>query len=234
MPMTATTNVALWRRQVEAAAIVLVLLLGGPNRTEANPAWGGNCADCHTKARPEAANLLNTVLRDVPGHGFQPVLPAFPGDVVEITARVGDGHDRYSIALRGLSGGGLADQAHHLVFTPDAGWSSAADYFYVPSSTVWPRDWSYELALAPTTPPDYYALRSTVAGKGGGLWSDTELFYVWVQEVPEPATLGGAGTLVAALAAMGWWRRRCEPGGGGAGERGVEGPGGERGERCES
>lgn len=193
--------------------------------TWAKPGYGVNCSRCHSNSRDGMVIVDYDALTNL-GDGDYKTFNVEAGKSVSLSLNVTDGHDKYAIVLKDLEKKGVqGNNTNSLAFTPDPDWvdnSSMNPPYYVSTSSKheWSggtRPYSFNLQVDNSTPADYYILRFEIAGKGGGLWSQEEIFYLHVLSsapVPGNGDIDGDGDVNMydfSLFASHWPDTDCSP-----------------------
>ena len=171
-----------------------------------------DCAACHASAsqlgsvRPGAMSVLGEglinldLMRNDPiNRGSLKFFRAHPGDTVALNVRVFDGRDRYAVSITNFEADAVLGPVNSdflTGFTPDPSWHidqqfppSPVFYTSADPGTTWlpgqaPKNYTFQLTLAPNTPPNTYELEFSVAGVRTTLprfkFVDSEYFYLQV------------------------------------------------------
>ena len=184
-----------WRWTGFKAAIVLTVALVLADTATA--AFYINCASCHPVPQT-GMEIVNFQTVTNLGEGLLKVFKVTPGGSVVIQLKVTNSYGgSYALNINSLGTGGVNNSNNHMVCTADPTWTSyfpgtATNFFLAGPSTTDPDIWTFHLAVKSNTPPDYYMLKSQMAGYDSfsRMWSQPESFYVQVvASAPQPPTL---------------------------------------------
>jgi hypothetical protein len=151
------------------------------------------------------------------GEGLFKVFRVTPGQTAVIQFSVTNSYGgNYALNINNLATGGVNSSSNHMVCTADPAWTSyfpgtATNFFLAGPSATNPDLWTFNLAVKTNTPPDYYELKTQMAGYDAAstMWSQQESFYVQVVAVAQAPTLlwpvrSGSSFSVQAATTMGF------------------------------
>jgi hypothetical protein len=91
------------------------------------------------------------------------------------------------LSINNLGTSGLNESNHYLVYAPDPTWTNyfpgtSTNFFLAGPSAKTSGVWTFNLKIHTNTPPDFYFLRSQMAGYDSNhrRWSQQEDFYLEV------------------------------------------------------
>ncbi len=107
---------------------------------------------------------------------------------IHVTVTNGYGGE-YALNISSLEAGGIDNTNHHLAFAPDPTWTNyfpgtSTNFFMAGPSAKVPAVWTFYLFIRTNTPPDFYVLKSQIAGYDADhrKWSQQEEFCLQVTE----------------------------------------------------
>jgi len=182
-----------WTRLRPAVSLILAFVLADSARA----AFYINCASCHP-APQSGMSVANFQTVTNLGEGLLKVFRVIQGQSAAIELNVTNSYGgNYALNINNLAVGSVHNSNNQMVRTADPAWTSyfpgtATNFFLAGPSTTSPDLWTFNLAVKANTPPDYYKLKTQMAGYDAAskMWSQQESFYVQVVAVgPETSTL---------------------------------------------
>jgi hypothetical protein len=154
--------------------------LAGASNSIATPDRGADCQGCHTTAR-NGMTLTNFQTMTNLGAGSFKVFQVRPGQSVPIRLSVTNTYaNYYGLCINSLGGSGVLNASHTMTCTPDSAWTDQGGWYTQGPMTTSPQVWTFNLAIASSTPPDYYTIETQMAGLSSSKWAQAETFYVQV------------------------------------------------------
>ena len=182
---------------VRSWIVIALLTLSLGAIAQAFPTYGVNCTSCHMKGPGHMAVSGQTTTKDLGAArldkvkaGALKVFAVQRGHSVTINIDVTNGASKYAAEVylpknRGL----LHSLTNKLIFTPDPKWTGLGSTIKYWVNNRNGSSWSgtktrltFTIAVDAKTPVDYYELYIRVAGKGGGMWSQTTKVYLQVKK----------------------------------------------------
>jgi hypothetical protein len=169
-------------------------LLAMASSAQALPTFSASCVNCHAAQRNRMTVVTTTTVDlgaarlDGQRPGALKTFSVRRGGSVIIPIDVLNGSSVYSVEVSGFNRGGLVNSAtNRMRYVPDAAFAQLGSPPYYVSSRSG-VGWSgsrtrvnFKLTIKSTCPVDYYQVLVTVAGSGGGKWSQSQRIYVRVK-----------------------------------------------------